>query len=69
MAGMDGRTGGFCATVGLDSVERICRMEENGQARSPAGHMAMRHAHEHAHVLQAGIRADDIRLAAFPIGS
>jgi len=46
-------------------------MEENGRIRSPADPMAMRRAAlgADARVLQAGIRADDIRLAAFPTGT
>jgi len=71
MAGTDGRTGGLAATVDLDSVERMSRMDKNGRARSPADLMANWRAAwgADARVLQAGIRADDIRQAAFPTGS
>jgi len=71
MADTDGRTGGFTATVDLDGVERMSRMDENGRARSPADLMANWRAAwgADARVLQAGIRADDIRQAAFPTGS
>ena len=71
MADTDGRTGGFTATVDLDGVERMSRMDENGRARSPADLMANWRAAwgADARVLQAGIRADDIRQAAFPTDS
>jgi hypothetical protein len=72
MAGVDGQTGGIAATVDLNGVERMSKdgRERPGPfPRGPDGDVARRPEGTGARVLQAGIRADDIRLAAFPIGA